>query len=288
MLTRDDAPAVWAKLKITQHLCPTNLKFVEIIPLEIQGRRVLITGASRGLGRTLAFACAAAGAREVIAGCRQPKDLETLKVDAGASGLSVVPLRLDVTSDDETLAAAALGRFDIVINNAGFAAFGNPLQMNFDDIRKEIEVNYLGVLRVVRAFAPAMIEHGEGMLINVATIMAKVNLPIVGTYCATKAALLSLGQTMRAYLSDKGVRVITVMPSTIDTDMSRGADVPKLSKEFVATAILDVIRGELIDPAIGSEAAGIMAQLMEDPFGVEKMLAQIRAPERVAEGPTRD
>lgn len=89
--------------------------------------------------------------------------------------------------------------------------------MKFADIQREIDVNYFGVLRMVRAFAPAMIEHGDGMIVNIATIFAKVNLPIVATYCATKAALFSLGQGLRPYLADMGVRVITVMPSTIAT-----------------------------------------------------------------------
>ena len=245
--------------------------------MEISGKRVLVTGASRGLGRTLAFAFAAAGAREVLAGARNAQDLKSLKAQAAPTGLLITPIKLDVTSDADVEAAAKLCLPDILINNAGVASFGDPLQMKFEDIRREIEVNYLGVLRVVRAFAPAMIEHGDGMIVNIATILAKVNLPIVATYCATKAALLSLGQALRAYLSDKGVRVITVMPSTIDTDMSRGAEVPKLTKEFVAGEILRHIQEETIDPPIGEEAQGIFAELMKDPLAVEKMFARIRA-----------
>jgi NAD(P)-dependent dehydrogenase (short-subunit alcohol dehydrogenase family) len=244
--------------------------------MEINGKRVLITGASRGLGRALAFAFGTAGTREVLAGTRQAEDLESLKTEATAAGLSITPIRLDVTSDDDVQAATKLGHIDILINNAGVASFGDPLEMTFADIQREIDVNYLGVLRMVRAFAPAMIEHGDGMIVNIATIFAKVNLPIVATYCATKAALFSLGQGLRPYLADKGVRVITVMPSTIATDMSRGAEVPKLTKEFVAGEILRHILEETIDPPIGKEAEGIYVSLMKDPEAVEKMFAQIR------------
>ena len=236
--------------------------------MDIEGKRVLISGASRGLGRTLAFACTGAGARAVIAGARKPEDLEALKADADAIGAPLMPIKLDVTLDEEVRAAAQVGRVDILINNAGVAGLGNPLNMNFEDIEREIDVNYFGVLRMVRALAPGMVEHGGGMIVNVATIMAKVNLPIVGTYCATKAALLSLGQALRAYLGDKGVRVITVLPSTIDTDMSRGANVPKMTKEFVAAEILKVIRDETLDPPIGHEAQEIFAGLAKDPVGM--------------------
>src|SRR6185312_15394554 len=106
--------------------------------------------------------------------------------------------------------------------------------MNFDNAQLEMNVNYFGALRMTRALAPAMIERGAGMIVNIATAFAKINLPIVGTYCASKAALLSLGQALRAYLADKGIHVMTVMPTTIDTDMSKGANVPKMNTEFVA------------------------------------------------------
>jgi short-subunit dehydrogenase len=245
--------------------------------MEIEGRRILITGASRGLGRTLAFAFAKAGAREVLAGVRRPDDLAKLKNEAAAMEASITPIKLDVTIEADVSAVAELGFVDILVNNAGVAGYGNPLNMNFADAAREMDVNYFGALRMARALAPAMIERGEGMIVNVATAFAKVSLPIVGTYCASKAALLSLGQALRAYLSDKGVHVMTVMPTTIDTDMSKGADVPKMTVDFVASEILRHIREETIDPPIGEEAEGIIDGLLKDPLAMEKTFGQIRA-----------
>ena len=245
--------------------------------MDIEGRRVLITGASRGLGRTLAFAFAEGGAREVFAGARKAEDIEKLKSDAQAIGAPITPIKLDVTIEEDIHAAAHFGFVDILVNNAGVAGYGDPLQMNFADASAEMNVNYFGALRMARALAPAMIEQGTGMIVNVATAFAKVNLPLVGTYCASKAALLSLGQALRAYLGDKGVHVMTVMPTTIDTDMSKGADVPKMTKEFVAAEILRHIRAETIDPPVGEEAKGILEGLLNDPIAMEKMIGQIRA-----------
>ena len=245
--------------------------------MEIQGRRILITGASRGLGRALVFACAEAGAREIVAGARKPKDFADLKEEALAISAPITTIKLDVTDESDLRAAGQLGFVDILINNAGVAGYGNPLNMNYEDAAREMEVNYFGALRMARAMAPAMIERGEGMIVNVATAFAKVNLPIVGTYCASKAALLSLGQALRAYLSDKGVHVMTVLPTTIDTEMSKGADVPKMTTKFVANEILRHIREETIDPPIGEEAEKVLAGLRNDPEALEKMLAQIRA-----------
>ena len=245
--------------------------------MDIEGRRVLITGASRGLGRTLAFAFAAAGAGEVFAGARKAEDIEKLKIDAQAIDAPITPIKLDVTNEEDIHAAASFGFVDILVNNAGVAGYGDPLQMNFDAALTEMNVNYFGALRMARALAPAMIEQRTGMIVNVATAFAKVNLPLVGTYCASKAALLSLGQALRAYLKEKGVHVMTVMPTTIDTDMSKGADVPKMTKEFVAGEILRHIREETIDPPIGEEAKGILDGLLSDPVAMEKMIGRIRA-----------
>ena len=239
--------------------------------MNIEGRTVLVTGASRGLGRTLSLAFADAGARQVFAGARKESDLGSL------SGDRVTPIKLDVTSDDDINATRQLGAIDILVNNAGVASYGNPVAMNLDDAMREMEVNYFGALKMTRALAPAMVERGEGMIVNVATAFAKINLPLVGTYCASKAALLSLGQALRAYLKDRGVHVMTVMPTTIDTDMAKGADVPKMTTEFVAGEVLRHIREESIDPPIGEEAEGILEGLRNDPLALEEMLSNIRA-----------
>ena len=239
--------------------------------MNIEGRTVLVTGASRGLGRTLSLAFADAGARQVFAGARKESDLGSL------SGDRITPIKLDVTSDDDINATRQLGAIDILVNNAGVASYGNPVAMNLDDAMREMEVNYFGALKMTRALAPAMVERGEGMIVNVATAFAKINLPLVGTYCASKAALLSLGQALRAYLKDRGVHVMTVMPTTIDTDMAKGAEVPKMTTEFVAGEVLRHIREESIDPPIGEEAEGILEGLRNDPLALEEMLSNIRA-----------
>ena len=237
--------------------------------MEIEGKRVLVSGASRGLGRALVAAFVAAGAGEVFAGTRTDQARDSLRQEFPER---VTPIQLDVTSDPDVNAVTQLGPINILVNNAGVAGFGNPLTMSFDDVQRELAVNYLGMLRLTRAVAPGMIAQRDGVIVNIATAFAKVNLPLVGTYCATKAALLSLGQALRAYLSDDNVRVITVMPTTIDTDMSRGANVPKMTKEYVAVEILAAIREERHDPPIGDEAKGVLDGLMKDPVALEKTL----------------
>src|SRR5918911_652713 len=122
--------------------------------MEIEGKQVLISGAGRGLGRTLVAAFVRAGAREVLAGTRRQEHRDDLQREFPAR---VTPVQLDVTSESDVAAVARLGTIDILVNNAGIACYGNPLTMSFDDVVHELSVNYLGVLRLTRAVAPAMI-----------------------------------------------------------------------------------------------------------------------------------
>ncbi|HEX8852165.1 MAG TPA: SDR family NAD(P)-dependent oxidoreductase, partial [Pyrinomonadaceae bacterium] len=168
-------------------------------------------------------------------------------------------------------------RVDVLVNNAGVAVYGGVLKAGMEEIRREIEINYLGVLRVVRAFAPAMVEHGDGLIVNVASILGKVSAPALGTYCATKAALLSLSQSLRGDLAGSGVRVVAVLPGTIDTDMSRGFEGEKMTPEQAAREIIAAIREEKTEAPIGEGARGVLAGLGADPAGMEKAFAQFRS-----------
>jgi len=244
--------------------------------MEIEGKRILITGANRGLGRALALACAEAGAGEVVACARRPEELESL-VNSADARAKLTPVRLDVTSDEDVSAVAASGRVDVLVNNAGVAVYGGVLKAGMEEIRREIEINYFGVLRVVRAFAPAMVEHGDGLIVNVASVLGKVSAPALGTYCATKAALLSLSQSLRGDLAGSGVRVIAVLPATIDTDMSRGFGGEKMTAEQAAREIVEAIRSEKTEAPIGDGARGVLAGLSADPVGTEKAFAQFRS-----------
>ena len=245
--------------------------------MDIETRRVLITGANRGIGKALALACLQSGAQQVVAGARRPESLDELRQAAGADAQRMVPARLDVTREEDVREAAAQGPFDILINNAGVAAFGGVFKAKWEEIVREAEVNFLGVIRMTRAVAPGMIEQGEGLIVNIGSILGKVPMPAVGTYCATKAALLSLGKSIRADLADRGVRVVTVIPATVDTDMARGFDVAKMKVEDAVAEILEAIRKEVPEVAIGDESREIHRSLEQNPGEAEASFARFRA-----------
>jgi NAD(P)-dependent dehydrogenase (short-subunit alcohol dehydrogenase family) len=238
--------------------------------MDIRGKRVLVTGASRGLGRALAVACREAGARQVLAGARNPDALAGI-------GAGIEPVRLDVTSDDDAASIRAMGPLDILINNAGINAWAGLLRGEMIDMRREVEVNYFGVLRMVRAVAQSMIEQREGLIVNISSILGKVSMPVAGSYSATKAALIALSQALRGDLEHKGVRVITVLPGAIDTDMNRDYHGPKTPPGQIAAGVLRAIESEAIETAIGEDAVSIMDTLASNPLEAERLFASFKA-----------
>lgn len=235
--------------------------------MEIQGKTVLVTGAAGGIGQALVRAFLAAGAREVIAaGRRAPVPAER-----------VTPLVLDL-SDERSVAAAAAAcapRVDVLVNNAGVNGNSGALfPRDPASAAQEMDINYFGLLRMLRAFAPAMQARGGGAIVNMLTMLSHMNLPLMGSYCASKAAALSLTQAARAELAASGVKVIAILPSAVDTAMAAKAPPPKLSPDEVAQATVQAIRDETEEVYPGPVATEFMATLRKEPKVLEKRLAQ--------------
>jgi NAD(P)-dependent dehydrogenase (short-subunit alcohol dehydrogenase family) len=196
--------------------------------MTIADRAVFVTGANRGIGQALVEEALRRGAKRVYAGTRQPS--------AHFDG-RVTPLTLDVTSAAHIQGAVErVESLDILINNAGLA--------HYDDlsdraaIERHLAVNLFGTYGVTRAFLPSLI-LSRGAIVNVLSVAAFAPVPIVPAYSISKAAAFSLSQSLRALLAGRGVSVHAVLAGPVDTDMSRGFDVPKASPESVARAIFD-------------------------------------------------
>ena len=232
----------------------------------IKGSVVLITGATGAIAQALIAGLAARGAARIYATAR---DISTLK----ASG-NLVPIRMDVTSDEDiTNAAAVATDITLLINNAGVnhnTAF--TIARDLAIAREEIEVNYLAPLRVTRAFAPALIKN-RGAVLNLLTVLARVNLPFMGSYCASKAAALSLTQGLRGELTPQGVRVVAALPGAVDTRMTAMLTIPKMAPAEAAAEILDGFEAGEEEIYVGEMARGIAQGLAHDPKAVERQLA---------------
>ena len=227
---------------------------------------VLITGATGAIAQALIASLNARGARKIYAAAR---DISSLSASD-----RLVPIKMDVNSDDDVNRAAAQATdVTLLINNAGInhnTAF--LLAPDLAIAREEFECNYLAPLRVTRAFAPALIAN-KGAVLNMLTILSRVNLPLMGSYCASKAAALSLTQGLRAELGAKGVRVAAALPGAVDTRMTAGLPIPKMSPAEAATEILDGFEVGEEEIYVGDMARGLAAGLASDPKGVERQLA---------------
>jgi NAD(P)-dependent dehydrogenase (short-subunit alcohol dehydrogenase family) len=232
----------------------------------IKNSVVFITGATGAIAQALIAGLLDRGAARIYAAARDV---------AGLTALSrVIAVKMDVTSDAEVSVAAA-GATDVtlLINNAGInhnTAF--LLAPDLAIAREEIETNYLAPLRLTRAFAPALIAN-NGAVLNLLTILARVNLPLMGSYCASKAAALSLTQGLRGDLGPKGVRIVAAMPGAVDTRMTAMLTIPKMTTADAAREILDGYEAGEEDIYVGDMARGLAAGLAQDHKAVERQLA---------------
>lgn len=244
--------------------------------MQIQGAIALVTGANGGIGQYYIQGLQAAGATRIYAGARNP---DSLKDIAATDPDRIIPIPLDITDESSVkVAVEAHSDVDLLINNAG-VGFNQRLvpEINFDKMQSEIEVNYLGMVRICLAFAPVLKANGGGAIINMLTILAKVNFPLNASYCASKAAALLATQGIRAELVSQKTLVVGVMPGTVDTKMIKDFPPPKVAPEEVVQAALQAVIDRVEDVYPGEQAQEMQAQLLQDPKAVEKWMAGILA-----------
>lgn len=193
--------------------------------IDLNGKRVLVTGASSGIGRALSKALAEAGAKLAIA-ARRLGALEALADEiAQAGGARPVVLTADLSQRGEAeklgaRAIEALGAIDILVNNAGVGAGGTQVVMgDADEARALFETNYWAPLALTRALVPEMRKRGAGAVVNVASIGAVTPMPLAGHYSSSKAALSLATETLRLELRGSGVHVLHVLPGPVETAM---------------------------------------------------------------------
>jgi NAD(P)-dependent dehydrogenase (short-subunit alcohol dehydrogenase family) len=241
--------------------------------MQLHGKVALVTGANGGIGKALVKGLLAKGVAKVYAAARNAAAVADLVEHDPAR---VVAHELDITDLAAVSAAAArCGDTELLINNAGInRCVGLLSPSGLDCARAEMEVNFFGTLAMCRAFAPVLVSRG-GTLVNVCSIIGLVNLPVNGTYCASKAAGHSLLQGVRAELAPHGVRVVGVYPGPVDTQMTAGLESPKAVPEQVVSAILTGL--EQGDEAIFPDpmSTQVHAGLRHAPEEVEREFATL-------------
>lgn len=238
--------------------------------MNIDGSTVLVTGANRGLGARLVSELLREGAAKIYATSRTP----------GAVAAEVLAdprvhaLTLDIT-DQASVDAAAKAASDVtlLVNNAGVLAFNSVLDGDLSGFERDMQTNYVGTLRAIRAFVPVLKSNGGGAIANVLTLIALAPASGMAGYSASKAAAHSMTQSLRAELRGTGIEVIGAYPGGIDTDMLAGVDADKAAPETVAARVVaGTVAGEQViwpDDA----AAGAGSVYLSDPLALERLLA---------------
>ncbi len=202
--------------------------------MKVVNATVLITGANRGLGLAFARGVLARGARKVYAAARDPSSVTLPGVE---------PIKLDVTNPDDVAAAARdCSDVTLLINNAGIASTGGFLNDgSLASAQRHFDTNVFGPLRLTQAFAPVLAAHGGGAILNVLSIASWINGPLLGVYGMSKSAAWAMTNGTRIELRDQRTQVLALHVGFIDTDLTRGMDVPKLAPDEVVRTALDAL-----------------------------------------------
>ena len=215
----------------------------------IENKVVVVTGASRGIGKAIAFAFAAAGAKVVLA-ARTRETLEQVAAELRETGADALVVPTDVTSVDavKQLIQRTLDvyqRVDILINNAGIGYFGPVVDFDPDDWDAVIDSNLKAVYLCAKYALPSMLEQGGGQIVNVLSIAAKVTFQASSAYCAAKAGALALTKVLASEVRQQNIRVTAVLPGSVHTPF--WDDVPEhpdfeqmLTPEHVAGTVVSI------------------------------------------------
>ncbi|QGG94782.1 SDR family oxidoreductase [Actinomarinicola tropica] len=195
--------------------------------MDLRDRIVVITGAAHGIGAALARRFAAEGARALVLGDLDEDALGRVADDLGAGAAEVVTRRCDVAREDDVAdlvaAAEAIGPVDLVCSNAGIGIAGG-VEVPDDDWRRIIDINVMAHVYAARAALPAMIERGEGYLLNTASAAGLLTQIGSAPYAVTKHAAVALAEWMAVTHGDQGIRVSVLCPQAVRTNMTAGSE----------------------------------------------------------------
>jgi len=232
--------------------------------MKLNHRVVIITGASRGIGRALAELLSREGCRLALV-ARSEADLEKLAVELAAGtaggpagGPDPVVVAGDV-SDPATASRAVtetlarFGRIDVLVNNAGVGLRAPVSRLHPDDFLQVMRINVVGALSFIRETVPHLVDRGDGLVVNMSSVSAHQAVPLLGGYAAAKSALLALSDALRLELSGTGVDVLTVLPGSVETGFraaAHGEPYPertgalRLSPEHVAERVVRALKSK--------------------------------------------
>lgn len=238
--------------------------------MNLNGKTVLVTGANRGIGLAIVNSLLNKGVAKIYAGARDVTKLPDFADDR------VVALELDITKGEQVDAAAEdAADVDLLINNAGVASFSSILEGPRDMVVRDMNTNYYGTLDMVRAFVPVLETNKDAAIVNIVTIAAFANFPIIGGYSASKSALFSLSQGIRIELASRGIAVHTVNPGPIDTELAKEFPIDKADTKVTAENILTALEDGEADIFPDEVGRQMFATWQNDYRDLEAMVSEM-------------
>ena len=239
-------------------------------------KNILVTGAATGFGRDMAETFKSAGHR-VFAGMRETQGRNRIAAEA-LRDREIDVVELDVTSDSSVAAGVAAvlkatkNALDVVINNAGIATFGVSEAFTSDQVRDLYNTNVVGIHRVLRATLPALRARRDGLVVNIGSIVGRVNFPFFALYNGTKFAVEALTEGYRYELSQLGIDVVLVQPSAYPTNMFAAMRQPAEPARAMSYGAVAEIPGKMIESFQAMFAANA-----PDPHDIAKAVIELIA-----------
>ncbi|EYR62929.1 short-chain dehydrogenase, partial [Actinotalea ferrariae CF5-4] len=260
--------------------------------MRIRGRVVVVTGASSGIGRATALAFAEHKAGAVVLAARREDALEDLAREVRKAGARTMVVPVDVTDEAAVReladrAVEEFGRVDVWVNDAAVAVYGSVEELPLQDVRRVLDVDVLGYLHGIRAVLPLMRDRGEGVIVNIASVLSVIPVPYGAPYSMAKAAVLSLAGSVRSELrleGQKGIHVVSVLPTTVDTPFFHQAGnhtgrrllamPPVNAPQRVADAVVDAVRHPRPEIPVGSGAGSLLRAARKHPEKTARAIAR--------------
>ncbi len=243
--------------------------------VNLVGKHALVTGANRGIGEAYVRYLVENGVERVYAAARELTNLEELQQ---LFGEKITPVLLDVTNENHINALnGKISSLDILINNAGVAnACFSTAENALEIARVEMETNYFGPLQITQTLLPLLKQSSEAVIINISSIAGISNFPAIGPYSATKAAMHSYTQGLRAELSQYAIRVLGVYPGPIDTRMAEDFEMEKAPPSQVAEKTFEALEKGEIDVLPDEFSMQMYSEFLKHPHELEKVFADMQ------------
>lgn len=250
------------------------IKGMDMNYFDIKDKVALVTGSNRGIGEAFVKALVSSGAKKVYAAAR---DLDNLKPLIAQYPDIIEAVLLDVTNPEHVQSLSQqIGQLDLLINNAGIANACHSTADNALEIAKaEMETNFFGPLQVTLALLPLLKQSKQAGIVNISSIAGISNFPALGPYSASKAALHSFTQGLRAELVNEAIQVVGVYPGPIDTRMAEAMEMDKPKPEQVARKTFEALAEGRVDVLPDDFSEQMYAAYLQHPHQLEKAFAEM-------------